>query len=110
MQDFSYQLRLFISLFIFGHISFLHSHEIHTKMDMLYAGTKSPIIGIKSIVFTALDTLLVVIEYNKLVIIISNTSPIISISNIAAAKYSKVSEPRVPGDGLALHIKGAPLF
>ena len=48
-------------------------------------GIKSPIIGMNSIVFIAVDTLLLVMEYSKLVIT-SNTSPITGMSNKGAAK------------------------
>ena len=44
-------------------------------------GIKSPIIGMNSIVFIAVDTLLLVMEYSKLVVITSNTSPITGMSN-----------------------------
>ena len=49
-------------------------------------GIKSPIIGMNSIVFIAVDTLLLVMEYSKLVVITSNTSPITGMSNKGADK------------------------
>jgi hypothetical protein len=42
----------------------------------MYVGIKSPITGMSSSEFIAVETLLFVIEYNKPVVITSNTSPI----------------------------------
>ena len=56
------------------------------SVDNVYTGRKSPINGMNSAMFTAVDSLLFVIEYSKLVINESNMSPIIGVLKIGAAK------------------------
>lgn len=64
---------------------FFCSLIIHIKVDSVYVGIKSPMNGMNSIVFMAVDILLFVIEYNNPVTNASNTSPRIGASNIGAA-------------------------
>ena len=63
-----------------------HSFAIHIRVESVYTGMKSPTIGMNSIMFTAVDILLLVILYNKLTIIASNISPITGTPNKGAAK------------------------
>ena len=56
------------------------------SVDNVYTGRKSPINGMNSAMFTAVDSLLFVIEYSKLVINESNMSPIIGVLKIGAAE------------------------
>ena len=64
----------------------LDSFEIHMSVDNVYTGRKSPMNGMNSAMFIAVDSLLFVIEYNKLVINESNMSPTIGALKIGAAK------------------------
>src|SRR4051794_9960906 len=67
-------------------LRFLDSLEIHMSVDNVYTGRKSPMNGINSAMFTAVESLLFVIEYNKPVINESNMSPTIGALKIGAAK------------------------
>ena len=70
-------LMLFLLLF--------NSFAIHMSVERVYTGMKSPTKGMNSIMFTAVDILLLVILYSKLTMIASRTSPITGIPNKGAA-------------------------
>ena len=70
-------LMLFLLLF--------NSFAIHMSVDRVYTGMKSPTKGMNSIMFTAVDILLLVILYSKLTTIASRISPKTGIPNKGAA-------------------------
>jgi hypothetical protein len=55
-------------------------------VETVYTGKKSPTNGINSARFIMMETLLLVIEYNKPDTITSNMSPIIGTPKIGAAR------------------------
>ena len=79
---------IFYCIFISDLMLFLllfNSFAIHMSVERVYTGMKSPTKGMNSIMFTAVDILLLVILYSKLTMIASRTSPITGIPNKGAA-------------------------
>jgi hypothetical protein len=92
-NNFAVNAGLFVSrlysgwyLLIRSLLRLLDSLEIHMRVDKVYTGRKSPINGMNSAMFIAVDSLLFVIEYNKLVIKESNMSPIMGVLKSGATK------------------------
>ena len=67
-------------------VYFLPVPHTHIKVEIVYTGRKSPRNGMNSARFIISETLLLVIENNKLDTNTSNMSPIIGTPNTGAAK------------------------
>lgn len=65
---------------------FFDSRIIHSRVEMVYVGTRSPRTGTNSRALIRVDRLLLVMLKSKAVTITSGISPITGIANIGAAR------------------------